>query len=371
MQETNTLIIGAGPSGLATAARLGRAGIPYLILEKADRPGPAWHNHYDRLHLHTSKHRSWLPFVKFPKDYPKYPSRQQVADYLGQYAAKLNIRPLYGQKVVSAVRKDGFWDIQSETDAFRAKNLVVASGLTAIPRKPDFPGLESFKGEVLHTKFYKNAHPFKGKKVLVVGFGNSAGEIAMDLHEGGASASLAVRSPVNIIPRDVGPFSSVSLGIAIGFLPDKWLDANSRMVTRNKFGDLAKLGLKQADMGPKEILLKKGRVTLIDFGVMKYIQSGEIRIFPGLKSVEGNLVHFTDGRSEEFEVILLGTGYYPDLSFLPEMHKGERYDQGNPPRVVGEGEGLYFAGFQNRPGGAFRGFGFDARDIVQDVLRRG
>src|SRR5512133_3128284 len=100
--RNETIVIGAGPAGLAVGACLKQAKLPYIILEQSDKVGSAWHRHYDRLHLHTDKSNSELPFVHYPKDYPRYPSRSQIVDYLDSYAEKLQLSIRFNQAVYSA-----------------------------------------------------------------------------------------------------------------------------------------------------------------------------------------------------------------------------------------------------------------------------
>ena len=209
----STIVIGAGPAGLAVGACLKRAGIPTLILEQSNKVGAAWHRHYDRLHLHTDKAHSGLPFVPFPKAYPRYPSRLQVIEYLETYARHFQLEPRFGQQVVVARHANGVWEVQTQDARYQALNLVIATGYNREPYLPSWPGQTSFQGALLHSSQYRTGEPFKHQKVLVVGFGNSGGEIAMDLWEHGAQPSLAVRSPVNVIPRELFGIPILAIGI--------------------------------------------------------------------------------------------------------------------------------------------------------------
>ncbi|MDN5213149.1 NAD(P)/FAD-dependent oxidoreductase [Fulvivirgaceae bacterium BMA12] len=203
METTNTIIIGASAAGLACAAQLEKRGISYKIIEKHSHVAHAWRNHYDRLHLHTHKHASDLPFVKFPKKTPKYPAKHKVVQYLENYCNTLGIRPSFNVKAAKIQKVDDTWVIHTNNGTIKSNNVIICTGNTNRPKKYTKTGLESFSGTILHSSEYKNGQVFKGKKVLVVGFGNSAGEIAMCLHEHGAKPTLSVRSPVNIIPRDI------------------------------------------------------------------------------------------------------------------------------------------------------------------------
>lgn len=199
----HTIVVGAGPAGLAVGACLKRVGIPCVMLEQTAKVGATWHRHYDRLHLHTAKAYSGLPFVPFPKDYPRYPSRLQVIAYLEAYARQFRLEPRFGQQVIAARYANGCWEVETQDTRYQATNLVIATGYNREPYLPNWPGQVSFRGTLLHSSQYRNGEPFRNQKVLVVGFGNSGGEIAIDLWEHGAQASLAVRGPVNVIPREL------------------------------------------------------------------------------------------------------------------------------------------------------------------------
>src|SRR6476661_3734057 len=170
------IIVGAGPAGLAVGACLQQAGISCLILEQADKAGVAWHRHYERLHLHTDKGHSELPFAPFPREYPRYPSRLQMISYLEAFARRFHLEPRLGQQVVSARQVDGLWEVRTQDTRYQASNLVIATGYSREPCVPAWPGQASFQGSLLHSSRYRNGEPFKGQKVLVVGFGNSGGE---------------------------------------------------------------------------------------------------------------------------------------------------------------------------------------------------
>ncbi len=126
--DNHTIVIGAGPAGLAVGACLKQAGISCIILEQSDKVASAWHRHYDRLHLHTDKRNSGLPFFPLPKEYPRYPSRLQVITYLESYARKFPLDIRFQQQVTSALCVNDLWEVQTQNGLYRAKNLVVATG---------------------------------------------------------------------------------------------------------------------------------------------------------------------------------------------------------------------------------------------------
>jgi cation diffusion facilitator CzcD-associated flavoprotein CzcO len=369
--RTEVLIIGAGPAGLATGACLRRASIPFEVLEREDRVGAAWHHHYDRLHLHTDKTRSSLPHFSFPKDYPKYPSRLQVIEYLNAYAEHFAVEPRFGQNVEWASFEDGYWYTSTQDREYRSRCLVVASGYTARPKIPHWPGQESYRGEIFHSSEYKNGSPYRDRPVLVVGFGNSGGEIAIDLHEHGAKPCLAVRSPVNVIPRDVFGVPIIAVAKAVHRLPNRLADMLTSPVVRGFFGDLRALGLTPASYGPFAQVNRMALVPVIDVGTIGLIRQGHIKICPGIERFTESGVVFSDGTERDFDAVVLATGFRPAVnSFLvdsPEL------DRTGVPRCTGresESPGLFFCGFYVAPTGMFREIAVEAKRIARAIAKK-
>ena len=203
------VIVGAGPSGLAVAAGLKREGVPFIILERANCIASLWQNRtYDRLKLHLPKQFCQLPNFPFPEDYPEYPTKFQFIQYLEEYATHFDINPKYNETVQSAKYDEtfGLWRVKTISKSgqlgscefeYICRWLVVATGENAEKVVPDFEGLEDFGGDVLHAGDYKSGGRYQGKKVLVVGCGNSGMEVSLDLYNHGANPSMVVRSSVS------------------------------------------------------------------------------------------------------------------------------------------------------------------------------
>jgi indole-3-pyruvate monooxygenase len=195
------VIVGAGPSGLAAAACLAARGVPSTVLEMSDSLASTWrHRTYDRLTLHLPKRFCELPLLPFPRGYPAYPSKDQFVAYLESYAAAAGVAPRFGCRVEEAAfdAGAGAWAVRlAGGELLLARWLVVATGENAVPRVPDLPGAPRFAGRVLHTCDYKSGEEFAGKKVLVVGCGNSGMEVSLDLCRHGATPSLVVRNTVS------------------------------------------------------------------------------------------------------------------------------------------------------------------------------
>ena len=171
---TPVAIIGAGPAGLAVAACLRQAGLDFILLEKERQAAPAWRRHYERVHLHTTKRYSSLPFVPFPKHYPRYVPRDLLVEYLDAYAQRFDLRPRFGETVQAVTREGRGWRVDATSGPLRAKHVVIASGYNAEPLRPGFAGIDTFTGKTLHSADYRNATPFAGQSVLVIGMATPA-----------------------------------------------------------------------------------------------------------------------------------------------------------------------------------------------------
>ena len=364
--------MGAGPAGLAVGACLKQAGISCLILEQADKVGVAWHRYYQRLHLHTDKKHSALPFAPFPKEYPRYPSRSQMISYLEAYSRQFLLEPRLGQQVISAHQSDGIWEIRTQDTCYQASNLVIATGYNREPCLPTWPGQDSFQGGIFHSALYQNGEPFRGQEVLVVGFGNSGGEIAVDLWEHGARPSLAVRGPVNVIPRDLLGIPILAIGILQSKLPPRWADALNAPLLRAVMGDLTQYGLRKLPQGPVTQIRGNKRIPLIDVGTIQLIKRGQAKVYPGIERFSEDAILFTDGRQEKFDAVILATGYRPRVNAFLEGAVATHDEKGTPLFSGPETPipGLYFCGFHVSPTGMLREIALEARRISAVIKRR-
>ena len=364
----DAIIIGAGPAGLACAATTRAAGLNVVVLEKAGTVGSVWRQHYDRLHLHTDRNHSGLPGLPMPRDYPTYPSRAQVVDYLENYAARFDIRPVFNAEVSRVLRDGVRWRVDANAEAMSAPVVIVATGMAHAPYRPSWPGTDIFSGSILHSSDYRNPAAFAGERVLVVGFGNSGGEIALDLAEADVDVTLAVRSPVQVIPRDLLGIPILSWVILYRHLPARLVDAVNAPVLRLAVGNFEKLGLRRAAKGPRRMVEEDGHVPLIDVGTLARIRDGSIAVRCGIDRLAVDGVVFADGKRETFDAVILATGFRPDLRRLIGDHDS-LFDHQGMPRVTGKpsAPGLYFCGQITVPTGQLREIGIEARQIADSA----
>jgi indole-3-pyruvate monooxygenase len=359
MKTTNTLIIGASVAGLASAGSLKKAGVDFVIIEKHKAVATPWRNHYDRLHLHTNKKLSTLPFKKYGADIPLYPTRQQVVDYMESYQKEFDIQPIFETEATTVERVDGKWQIKTNGDTYLADNVIVATGPFGKAKAIDFKGMESFEGKILHSSAYKTGKDFKGQKVLVVGFGNSACEIAM-----------AVRSAVNVLPRDILGIPILQLGLLTAPFSPRLMDKLNAPLLSLFTEDIEILGLRKLPYGPLEQIQKDQSIPLLDIGTLKLIKEGHIKINVNIDHIDGKTVHFTDGKSEDFDAIVAAIGYEKGISTEVFKVDKSRFDdlrnKVDKQKYFGE-DGIYFCGFWISPTGQIREIAQDAQKIAKAI----
>ena len=365
----DVLIVGAGPAGLAVGGALAMAGRPSVLFERGVSAGTAWHHHYARLHLHTVKELSALPGLPFPPDAPRYVPRQGVADYLAAYAAHHRLDLRCGQTVTRIVRDGANWRLHTaDGTAHRSHAVVLATGANATPVRPELPGETGFGGHILHSHAYRDASPFAGQRVLVVGMGNTGAEIALDLAEAGVATTVSVRSPINVVKRDVLGRPTQRTAMLLAKLPPAWGDRLGVWLRDLTVGDLTPLGLRTPALSPLRQLRETGRTPVIDLGTLDLIRAGRIAVRPGIRTLTPTRVQFTDGREEAFDTLVLATGYRPALqALLPDLALPVDA-RGLPREVVGTGDaaGLYFVGFElTRPGGLLNTIADQARTVAR------
>ena len=361
------LIVGAGPAGLASAACLKQRGIDPLVLEAGASLANSWRHHYDRLRLHTVKHQSHLPGMPFADELPRYPTRADVVAYLEAYAARFGIRPRTGEAVRRVRAAEGGFIVESARAVYRARAVVIAAGLNRVPNPDCLPGQEHFRGTLMHSRDYHNADRFSGERVLVVGAGNTGAEIALDLAEQGARPTIALRSPVNIVPRDFLGMPIQLTSIRLRKLPLKLADALARMVSRLAFGDLTRYGLARPALGPLTAYKLRRRVPLIDVGTIAAVKRGEIAIKPGVERFTETGAVFADGSVGEFDAAVLATGYRPMLEEIVTV-PGALDDEGCPRDWRGAAHpGLFFVGYEQPPTGLLREIAIQAEAVAAAI----
>ncbi|OLZ71582.1 monooxygenase [Streptomyces sp. IMTB 2501] len=367
-------VIGAGPGGLATAYALRARGIRAVVLEKADRVGTSWRGHYDRLQLHTTRRLSALPGLAFPRRFGRWVSRDNVVRYLERYAEHHELEIVTGVEVFRVERAEdgnGWLLHASGGRELTGSAVVVATGYNHTPHVPDWPGLADYGGEFLHAGGYRNAEPYAGRDVLVVGVGNTGAEIAVDLVEGGAArVRLAVRTVPHLVRRSTLGWPAQYSGVLVRRLPVRFVDRLCRIQAKVAVPDLSVQGLPRPDTGLYSRVLE-GAVPVQDVGLIDAVRKGKVEVVAAVESFEGGhpgKVVLADGSRIEPDAVIAATGYVRALEGLVG-HLGILDDRGRPVahggRTATEAPGLYFTGFTNPISGMLREMALDAGRIAK------
>ncbi|KAF7153495.1 hypothetical protein RHSIM_Rhsim01G0259000 [Rhododendron simsii] len=373
------VIVGAGPSGLAVGACLKEQGIPFVVLEKASCIASLWQNRtYDRLRLHIPKKFCQLPKLPFPQEYPEYPTKKQFIDYLVSYASRFDIKPRFDECVKSAKYDEAcqLWRVKTVTAAGSSRAeveyicqwLVVATGENAECVVPEIDGLKEFSGEVIHVSEYKSGEKFAGKRVLVVGCGNSGMEVSLDLCNYNAKPSIVVRNSIHVLPREFCGKSTFELAMMMmKWLPLWLVDKILLIQAWLMLGNTENYGLKRPSVGPMELKNANGKTPVLDVGALQKIRSGDIKVVPGIKRFLKGAVELVNGEKLDIDSVVLATGYRSNVPYW--LQETEFFSQnGFPTSPFPNGwkgkSGLYAAGFTKK---GLSGTSADAIKIAQDL----
>jgi len=374
MERHKVLIAGAGPSGLAVGATLRREGIQAILVDESARVGDVWRGHYDRLHLHTVRWLSGLPGLPIPRSEGKWVPRDGVARYLETYARHHGLLVRHGTSVKRIERADGEWAVRTSAGDLLAEHVVVATGLNRIPALPAWDGRDTFTGDLVHSREYRNPRPYRGKRVLVIGTGNSGAEIAIDLIEGGAAEVLvAVRTPPNIQRRDLLGVPTHVIGLGVRRLPRRVGDAITLRMQRIAFGDLTRYGLQAPPRGAVTRVLDEIAVPILDVGFVDLVKKGRVRVVAAVERFEDGDVVLADGERVRPEAVIAATGFRRGLEPLVG-HLGLLRDDGRAavhgPVTDPRAPELYFIGYSNPLGGNLHEIAVDSRKIARAIARR-
>lgn len=351
MEHFDTLVIGAGQAGLATGYHLRRSGASFTILEASESAGGSWPHYYASLRLFSPARFSALPGLPFPGDPESYPTRDQAIAYLRQYAAHFQLPVVTGARVVAVTHESNLFVVRTEDGrVFQSRQLIAATGSFHRPYLPELPDQGLFGGTLLHSFAYHDPAPFSGQRVIVVGGGNSAVQIATDLARV-ARVSLATREPVRFFQQR--PFGR---------------DIHS-------WWWLARL-----DTSPSDSLLGKifGRLTagkgsvVLDAGLYK------AAIAAGMPDSRRMFMRFTrqgvvwdDQRTEAVDSVIFATGYRPNLQYLAPLGALDAEGEAIHHHGVSlKTPGLGFVGLSNQrtfASATLRGVGADAAVVLQQL----
>ncbi|KUO14834.1 flavin-containing monooxygenase [Streptomyces dysideae] len=366
-------VIGGGPGGLSAAYALRARGIRAVVLERSDRVGASWRRHYDRLHLHTTRRLSGLPGLPMPRRFGRWVSRDDVVRYLEKYAEVHELEIVTGVEVSRVERApDGTGWLLHATGGreLTGAAVVVATGYNHTPHLPEWPGRDTYTGELLHAGDYRNAAPYAGRDVLVVGVGNTGAEIAVDLMEGGASrVRLSVRTAPHIVRRSTAGWAAQYSGVLVRRLPVRLVDRIARPMAKLSVPDLSAHGLPRPDTGLYS-RVTEGAVPVQDVGLIDAVRKGQVEIVAAVEAFEDGKVVLADGTRVEPDAVIAATGYARALEGMVG-HLDVLDARGKPvvhgARTPRNAPGLYFTGYTNPISGMLRELAIDALKIAKAI----
>jgi putative flavoprotein involved in K+ transport len=341
------IVIGGGQAGLASGYHLRKKGLRYLILEADEQATGSWPKYYDSLKLFSPARFSSLPGVKFPGDPNKYPSRYEVVSYLKDYKKHFELSVMTNQQIVCVEKnKKEFTVLTKAGEEFQSKTIINATGSFQSPFRPLIGGQEVFKGRIIHSSEYQKPDAFFNQRIVVVGRGNSAVQIAIEL-AGVSKTTLAVRHPVHLIKQKL-------LGKDIHF----WIKVTGfDSFPFWRFGKTAPSSSSVIDLGQYSEQLAQGNPDQQ----------------PMFTSFYTDGVIWSDGRKEPVDTVIFATGYQNNLTHLKEI--GAIDSNGQPFQVGGVStsvQGLYYVGLEGQrsfSSATLRGVGSDAQFVVRKLVR--
>ncbi|QDE35373.1 NAD(P)/FAD-dependent oxidoreductase [Microbacterium foliorum] len=364
-------VIGAGPSGLAAARALTRRGISIDGYEASAGVGGLWDIDNPRSTMYESAHlissRTTTEFTEFPlRSTVDYPGHRVLRQYFRDYADHFGLtgRFRFETRVTRLEPRDGGWDLTSDGPEGEQTRwyagVVLANGTLAEPNIPAFAG--AFIGELMHTSAYRSPSQLAGKRVLLIGAGNSGCDIAVDAVHHAASVDMSVRRGYYFVPRYlVGrPSDTLNQGRP---LPARIKQAVDSRVLRAFTGDPVRFGFPKPDYRIYE------SHPIVNTMILNHLGQGDLRIRPDVDRFDGSTVRFRDGTADDYDLVLLATGYTLDYPFVDRTHLHWR---GAAPRLFlnifpASFNGLYVMGMIEASGIGWQGR-YEQADLLATYL---
>jgi putative flavoprotein involved in K+ transport len=347
MDTYDVIVIGGGQAGLATGYHLQREGLRFIILEAGAEPTGSWPRYYDSLKLFSPARYSSMPGMPFPGDPERYPARDEVVAYLRAYAKHFNL-PIVTNARIETVEKQGtnFTVTTSDGTVRSTRSVIAASGAFNRPFIPTLEEQNTYTGQILHSSSYMNPQPFVGKRVLVVGAGNSAVQIATELARS-TDVTLTSRDPVKFMRQRL-------LGQDVHF----WLRVTGIDTFNKQFSGWSPL--------------PKSGNGVLDTGVYQAaLKSGKPAYKPLFSHFTPQGVMWSDGTESAFDTMIFATGFKPNFPYLQGLdvlgEYGNAHHRGGISTIM---PGLYFVGISGQrsiASATIRGVGDDAAHIIRHL----
>jgi len=365
-REPAVLVIGGAQAGLSIAARLNQQGVDTLVVEKWPRIGDSWRKRYHSLALHNSIHLNHLPYMEFPPTWPKYIPKDMLGNWFEFYADAMEINCWTDTEFVSGTWNEAekCWTARLKRSdgterVVRPRHLVFANGVSSYPFIPDAPGLNDFKGEIIHSEGFDSGAGWKGKKALILGTGSSANDIALDLHSHGVDTTLIQRGSTTVVSInpsarlneaiwDEGPpledcdliASSATPSLvtkAYKIVTKRMLELDKEMIEGLK-GIGFKFDIGEDETGHQMKYFRRGGGYNLDAGSSALMIKGEIGLlqYDRIERFTANGALLKDGSTVPADIIVLATGYYPQKELVRRALGEELAERIGPVWGLGE-----------------------------------
>jgi len=369
------IVIGAGASGLAAAYALQKREIAVRIIEKSSRAGDAWYHRHPQLHLNTHRHLSKLPGMAIPKTAGPFPSRDNIIQYLDDYAKRLtrqlDVAIDYGVTVERISQSGSGWTIETDKGVYTTHHVVVATGHDRVPHTPYWEGHKQFEKEIIHAADLGDISRYQGKKILVVGAGNSGADVLNHLSTIDTDKLwVSVRDGPTVFPKRLFGVPVQRLSPVLIRLSIPAVDRLLSLTEKIAFGDLRKWGLHKHPLGGATRLAETGTTPAIDNGFIAALKAGRIVVVAEIKQFESTVVQLVDKQRIEPDIVISATGYRTGLESLLG-HLNILDDTGIPPiqgaEQLQDYPGLWFTGMKLRLSGVFLMAGDIAWEIAAAI----
>ena len=346
--DPTVLIVGGGQAGLSIGARLTQLNIDTLVVDRAARIGDNWRRRYHALTLHNQVQVNHLPYLPFPPSFPTYIPKDQLAAWFESYAESMEINFWTGTTFTGGSYDDaaGHWSVtltraDGSTRTMRPRHIIMATGASDVPKLPQLPGMDQFKGRVIHASQYTDASEWVGRRALVIGTGTSGHDVAQDLHSNGAGVTLVQRSPtlvVDIEPAAQLPYALYSEGRALeetdliaASTPMRLFEQAHRLMAKQSreldtelLAGLTRAGFRintEDETGWQIMYLKRGGGYYFNVGCSNLIIEGKIPVlqFADIARFTASGAQMNSGAVMDAELIVLATGYEGQSHLLRKL----------------------------------------------------
>src|SRR5262249_41996845 len=364
------LVVGGGQAGLSIAARLTQLGIDTLIVDRERRIGDNWRNRYHALVLHNRVHVNHLPYMPFPPNWPTYIPEDKIAGWFEAYVESMELNYWTATEFLggSYDEKGGQWSVvlccrDGEEREMHPRHVVMATGVSGIPSLPDIPTLRNFKGVILHSSKYQDGDAWRGKKVLVIGTGNSGHDIAQDLHASGAIVTLVQRSStmvVNVEPSAQLPYAlygegpsledcdliTASIPLSVAKRSHILLTQQAKKLDKDLLDGLERKGFRldfgEDGTGWQFKYLTRGGGYYFNVGCSDLIVKGEIALaqFSDIAALVADGARMRSGETIPADLIVLATGYKGQEHLVGKLFGNDVATRVGPIWGFGDGDEL-------------------------------